>query len=212
EILCKLPIEIWIAIFQNLSHDDHNNPNIKTLSECRQVCQLWNCILESDLLGKASLMSTANFHKFKDAFKDRPYVRCFKQLRICNNENLVNGFNLELYNMVMGLAFTPNLTTVEGFFENEDFYKVLIEIVESSDAKFDKLKYVPIPDGVSPLYNRLVLNLTDFLEKIYVDFTYPCDESDTSDENPNTNLIDHFGKFKKLKTTTICGLQFNRFK
>ncbi|CEP15326.1 hypothetical protein [Parasitella parasitica] len=196
--LNKVPLEIWILIFQNVNHDD-KSPNIKALGECRKVCKLWSLILEPVLLKEASLISNANMKKFKDAFKNRTRVACFKQLHVWDSNNLPNGFDLELYNKVMSLAFTPNLTRLEGFFENEDFYKVLIEMIESSDVKFDRLKYVPYPDGFSSLYNRLILNLTDSLENIYVDFTYPCDSS------PNVNLIRRFGEFKSLKTTLVSG-------
>ncbi|CEP15930.1 hypothetical protein [Parasitella parasitica] len=97
----------------------------------------------------------------------------------------------------MDLVVTRNLTAIDGYFENEDLYVVLIKKLSSPGVKFDKLKRITCTVYFSPAYQRLALNLTEFSEKIYVDFS--------AVDNDSNNFTKSAHKFKNKDITTICG-------
>ncbi|KAL9545875.1 hypothetical protein MBANPS3_006929 [Mucor bainieri] len=173
------------------------------LMESRLVCKAWDPLAE-----KAMFSKTLRFPKYKSTaaklhyhLAKKPFLgRCIKKVHVdfflsMNEVDFADPLIAELCQLV----FTPEIEKIYGCGMEDNFFEMLLDVMEDSPQKFDHLReisgwHLPVANEDHLAYSQVLCKFKDTLEKM--DLTL-CSDSTVK------LMEDCLDEFVKLKDVTL---------
>lgn len=187
----QLPAEVIINIFDQINET-------KQLSQCRLVSKSWASLAEKSMYKTLHLYlwNDSRLERLNQHLKQKPEsYQLIHNIRI--TEQYYIAFNERLFREFLHLAMTPSIRTLDGVWRQE-YIAALLECVETSPFKFEKLRQLPYSVRHDSIYMHLMGHFKGSLQ------TASC--SITERTNPIHQRI-ICGSIKELKRLTTLSIQ-----
>ncbi|KAL9554018.1 hypothetical protein MBANPS3_003002 [Mucor bainieri] len=138
--IASAPKEIQLNIFRNIT-------SVSQIAQCRLVCKQWDAAAEMAMFGKKITLKTElqAINLYAHLCKD---IRKGSMIRHLHFD--LKGAELPLiYMALLNVALSSNIERLTGIVQTDNFFTALVDIAESKETKFSKLKELPTrTDGV----------------------------------------------------------------
>lgn len=155
----SLPVELCLKVFSHFSL-------MTDLLQCSLVCTYWKQMAESHIFSR-NIMVKRNWQTRALQTYLLGHINerhALKHIDI----GLQDTFTLEMESLLF-LAITSSLETLDGTMMDDQFFHVLLEIIENGSTE-TKLKTIPTASTYSTTYDSILLHLKDSLEEIQLNF------------------------------------------
>lgn len=188
----SLPLEVWITIFAQID-------SLKDLIQCRLVCKAWDPLAEKAVFSQTLHFSTerSTAVQLHHHLARKPFLgRCIKKVQIKRSSW---GDNIKFTDPLMvelcKLVFTPEIEKIDGMLLDDDFYKLLLDIMNNSPQQFRHFKAITASPIKSLPYSQVLCKAKDTLEFMELDILH--------NHSPGQLVMDLLDKFVKLKEIAL---------
>ncbi|GAN00909.1 hypothetical protein MAM1_0003c00335 [Mucor ambiguus] len=153
----QLPVEVIINIFDQIN-------DTKQLVQCSLVSKSWTSLAEKSMYKTIHLYLWEDFRleRLNHHLKQKPeFCHLIQNIRI--TDQYFNTFSERLFHEFLHLAMTPSIRTLDGVWKQE-YITALLENIENSSLKFEKLKQLPYSVRHDSVYMRLMSRFKGSLE------------------------------------------------
>ncbi|GAN03424.1 hypothetical protein MAM1_0040d02877 [Mucor ambiguus] len=186
----SLSAELLSAIFDTIGSNHQ-------LAECKLVCKYWKTPAARSMLGNTITINSdkAASRLFKHLFQDPSRIDLVKHIDFELNED---DLSINTYKLLL-LAVHPNIENLTGSVQSKRFFKVLVDVIDSSSQDFTKLKTVPLYTGPDADINTTVaLKLKNSL-------VYPILALGGQTTSAAKDLLSNLDQFQNLDTVMLRG-------
>ncbi|CAO3615411.1 unnamed protein product [Mucor fragilis] len=163
---------------------------------CRLVCKRWNYLAEPLMFGKHIIIRSeaAALSLYGHLCRNPRYGKLVKRIHFQDSDIMCI-----LQQGLLRFIFTPNIEQMRGQMPfGYSFFQTIIEIANSSPAKFDKLQVLPHPLYYSNIYDDALIAFKDTLREMVLVL-------DVDHTQANTGIINYMMDFKCLVNLTLTG-------
>ncbi|KAK4520738.1 RasGAP protein [Mucor velutinosus] len=190
----QLPAEVIINIFDQIN-------DTKQLNQCRLVSKSWTSLAEKSMYKTLHLYlwNDSRLERLNHHLKQKPErYQLIQSIRI--TDPYFNAFSERLFREFLHLAMTPSIRILDGVWKQE-YITALLECIENSSLKFEKLKQLPYSVHHDSIYMHLMGHFRNSLQ------TASCNITGKTSPIHQRIIRDSIKEFKHLTTLSIQDYQ-----